>query len=111
MRKVKLLTLLAALVCAATMWAATGSWTSGDCTVTLTDDGTLTVSGTGAMSSSQRDWNSNRSDIKRVVIEDGVTTICAYAFSYAVNLISVKLGKDVQTIESGAFNGHERLDT
>ena len=105
MRKLKLFSLLAALVCATTMWAATGSWTSGDCTVTLAADGTLTVSGNGAMSSSQRDWYSNRSDIKRVVIEDGVTTICANAFYNAVNLISVKLGKDVQTIEERAFNG------
>lgn len=105
MRKVKLLTLLAALVCAATMWAATGSWTSGSCTVTLTDDGTLTVSGNGVMSSSQTGWSPNRPDIKRVVIEDGVTTICENAFYYTANLISVKLGKDVQTIEDGAFTG------
>ena len=45
----KLLTaIVAALGITAGSFAA-GSWTSGACTVTLADNGTLTVSGSGAM--------------------------------------------------------------
>lgn len=59
---------------------------SGTCgenlTWTLDDSGTLTISGTGAMTnySSFGPWYNNRLSINSVVIEDGVTSIGNYAF-------------------------------
>lgn len=112
MRKLKLFSLLAVLLCSATMWAATGSWTSGSCTVTLTDDGTLTVSGSGAMDTQYQGttgpnaapWvKTNAADIKRIVIEEGVTGIGKYSFIALPNLTSVKIANTVQTIGQSAF--------
>ena len=112
MRKTKLFSLLSALVCAATMWAATGSWSSGSCSVTLTDDGTLTVSGSGAMDTQYQGttgpnaapWvKTNAADIKRIVIEEGVTGIGKYSFIALPNLTSVKIANTVQTIGQSAF--------
>jgi hypothetical protein len=51
---------------------ADGSWTSGDCTVTLSDAGVLTVSGTGAMadyvSEDSQPWKDLRSSITSIVM-------------------------------------------
>ena len=74
---------LALLITAATgAWAQT-QWESGDCTVTL-NNGTLTVSGKGAMAdyqnSSTRPWVNNRNDITSVVVESGVTKVGVLAF-------------------------------
>ncbi len=73
----------------------------------LTDDGTLTVSGTGDMknySSSNAPWYSYRTRIKAVVVEDGVTSIGNYAFynSYT-NLVSLELSSTVTNIGNYAF--------
>ena len=50
----------------------------------LTDDGTLTISGTGPMldysSSEKPPWYSFRSDITSVVVQEGVTSIGGWAF-------------------------------
>ncbi len=54
--------------------------------------GTLTISGTGAManySSSDRPWADKLSDIKSVVIENGVTSIGKYAFQSCTSLTAV----------------------
>lgn len=54
--------------------------------------GTLTISGTGAManySSSDRPWADKLSDIKSVVIENGVTSIGKYAFQSCASLTAV----------------------
>ena len=84
MRK-KLLSILA-LLCLTVTSAWAESWTSGDCTVTLSGD-VLTVSktsGTGAMadysSTSDRPWHAERASVTSVVIESGVTTIGNRAF-------------------------------
>jgi len=112
MRKLKLFSLLAVLLCSATMWAATGSWTSSSCTVTLTDDGTLTVSGSGAMDNYLQEksgpncppWvKTNAADIKRIVIENGVTSIGQRCFNALPNLTSVKMASTIQFIGLNAF--------
>lgn len=46
---------------------------------TLTTDGTLTISGTGDMTS--HPWSDYKEQIKKLVVEEGVTSICDYAFS------------------------------
>ena len=86
---------------------------SGTCgenlTWTLTDDGTMTISGTGAMdnyeSASDAPWYTNRTSVTAIVIEDGVTTIGARAFYNCVALADVTIGSNVTTIGTYAFRG------
>ena len=57
----------------------------------LTDDGTLTISGTGAMCDWEEPWREFEYQINRVVIESGVTTVGSNAFSNCDNLTAVEL--------------------
>ena len=86
-------------------WAQT-QWTSGDCTVTLSN-GTLTVSGNGAMAdytqSDKRPWDGNRNDITSVVVESGVTSVGKNTFESFSNLTSVTLPEDFTAIGPYAF--------
>ena len=72
----------------------------------LTDDGVLTISGKGKM----YDYSySNRSPwydqhIKRIIIDDGVTTIGEDAFSECSELASVTIPNSVTTIGEDAFS-------
>ena len=84
--------------------APANQWTSGDCTVTLDSEGTLTVSGTGAMADEDLPpWEEKSDDVKKIVIEDGVTAIGSLAFSDFREATSVQIGKDVARIGGGAF--------
>ena len=84
---------------------------SGSCgenaTYTLNSDGLLTISGTGQMDlylvDSTAPWYSKRAFIKRVVIENGVTSIGYYAFRNCINLINVTIPDSVTSIGSSAF--------
>ena len=103
--------LFAALMMTAVTGAwAQGPWTSGDCTVTLSD-GTLTISGTGAMadyaSVSAREWHTTdiRNSITSVVVGSGVTHIGNSSFRYLSNVTSVTLNEGLQTIGNYAFQG------
>ena len=74
---------------------------------TLTKDGTLTISGTGAMTdyvfSDGAPWRSFRSQVKTVVIENGVTSIGNNAFYNCSSLTSVTIPKSVTSIGESAF--------
>ena len=88
-------------------------------TWTLDDEGTLTISGTGAMKNydhtylgenapryvSTAPWGTynRQGTIKRVIIEDGVTSIGSDAFIWSQGLTNVLIGKSVKTIASYAF--------
>ena len=76
-------------------------------TWTLDSAGTLTISGTGKMTnwSSPNDvpWYSNRDNIKKVIIEDGVTNIGSSAFYFCKNMTSVTIPKSITNIENSAF--------
>ena len=84
---------------------------SGKCgsnlTWTLDSEGTLTISGTGAMSDPfyyyNVPWYSSRSSIKSVTIGNGVTTIGDHAFSYCSSLTSVTISNSVTSIGGSAF--------
>ncbi len=84
---------------------------TGPLTWTLSNDGILTVSGTGNMPdynglrSIDPPWNYYKKDIIRVVIEEGVSSIGLWAFYYCSNLTSVTIGNSVTTIGGGAFAG------
>jgi hypothetical protein len=76
----------------------------------LSDDGTLTISGTGNMPdydiySNKAPWYSDRDKIKNVVIEDGVTSIGNNAFRNCVKLTSVEIPSSVTSIGDDAFSG------
>ena len=82
-------------------------WNEGNLTWKLYEDGTLTISGTGAMKN--YDYNDNpspvynNSNVKKVVIEDGVTSIGNYAFTYCVSLTSITIPDSVTSIGYYAF--------
>ena len=75
-------------------------------TWTLSKNGVLTISGTGDMAdwSNTNPWYENRSSIKSVVIEAGVTSIGKYAFYNCDNLTSVTIPGSVTSIGNYAFN-------
>ena len=82
-------------------------WNEGNLTWKLDADGTLTISGTGAMknydSKKNRNPVYNNSNVKTVVIEDGVTSIGNYAFTYCVSLTSITIPDSVTSIGYYAF--------
>ena len=73
----------------------------------LSDDGTLTISGTDMPDYrwGTYPWYSQRGKIKEIVIEDGVTSIGAYAFYNCQNIVSVTIPNSVSSIGYRAFSG------
>ena len=105
-RKIRLLSaLLAVAMLFALMPTAAFAATevaSGTCgaednnlTWTLDSDGTLTISGTGAMKEyedyTKRPWVAHKNEIKKVVIGENVTTIGKHAFEDCSQLSTVEL--------------------
>ena len=84
--------------------------TSGKCgenvNWSLSDDGVLTISGTGAMFYIYNDSSPfcNRTDIKSVIIKSGVTSIINCAFSGCESLTSVTIPSSVTSIGDAAFS-------
>ena len=69
-------------------------------------DGTLTISGIGKMwtfYTGEGPWAAFSAAVKRVVIEDGVTSISQYAFRDFENLSTVQIPDSVQEIGGAAF--------
>ena len=97
--------------------SASAEASSGTCgenlTWTLDDEGTLTISGTGDM----YDYDNGGSpfyentDIKKIVIESGVTSIGGWAFSWCDALESVTIGNSVTSIGEGAFYSCSSLES
>lgn len=96
-----------------TAYAASSGTCGDNLTWVLDDDGTLTISGTGAMTdwtySSTAPWYGNSSSIKSVVIDDGVTSIDEYAFYNCSSLKSITIPDSVTSIGSYAFYGCSSL--
>ena len=83
---------------------------SGNCGANTTwklQGGTLVISGNGTMADWENvlytPWYSNMSEIRSVVINEGVTSIGRAAFYGASNLTSVTIPSTVTTISSSAF--------
>lgn len=95
--------------------------TSGACgdnlTWTLDDEGTLTISGTGDMWDSEdvnnqwHIWPEYGKDIKKVVINNGITSIGIGAFSFCGNIESVEIPDSIISIGNSAFNFCTNLET
>ena len=89
---------------------------SGNCGANLkwklTDKGVLTITGTGEMQNWEdrhaRPWSPD-SNIKQVIIGDGVTTIGDWAFSYCRALTSITIPNSVTTIGDNAFESCSSL--
>ncbi|MDO5783828.1 MAG: leucine-rich repeat protein [Eubacteriales bacterium] len=89
---------------------STDTIASGICgenlTWTLDSEGTLTISGTGEMTDyrniSDIPWITYQYDIKKVNIEYGATSICAFGGCY--NLTSITIPDSVTSIGGGAFS-------
>ncbi len=87
-----------------------GSLDSGTCgwnlTWTFSADGTLTISGTGDMTDFGEygmPWYDYVEDIRRVEIEDGVTSIGDYAFDGCYNMTELEIPDSVTSIGQWAF--------
>ena len=77
-------------------------------TWTLSDDGTLTISGTDMPNYNYPDyapWYSQRDKIQKVVIGNGVTNIGGCAFYFCSNLTSITIPNSVTNIGWYAFSG------
>ncbi len=78
----------------------------GGLTWNLTKAGTLTISGSGAMpdfsSAAEQPWYENSSQIRTVIIENGVTTIGACAF-WESGVLGVEIPSSVTMIGNSAF--------
>ena len=89
-------------------------WIEDNLTWTLTADGTMTISGTGAMKN--YDYYNNPSSasqkkdsVKKVVIEDGVTSIGESAFNTCIGLTSITIPDSVTSIGTLAFSACSSL--
>ena len=68
--------------------------------------GTLTISGEGRMSdytAKKAPWSEHYANIKKVVVQDGVTYIGRWAFAYCTNLVEAEISETVTEIGSNAF--------
>ena len=87
--------------------------TCGDnLTWTLTEDGVLTISGTGGMEhyyGSNTPWYAWRERIYAVVFEDGVTSIGEDAFYGCAMLTTVTVSETLTQVHYDAFTGCNRL--
>ena len=92
---------------------AKGTW--GELTWKLDADGSLTISGKGAMDAFGSDsvdaWRSYTESIRTVEISEGVDSIGEYAFSNCTNLKQANIPLSVKAIGKAAFNGCSGLET
>lgn len=75
--------------------------------------GILVISGSGAMRDYQNDspeWEVYKEEIKKIVIENGITTVGDYAFYSYTQLISVQLPDTIEYIGIAAFANDYQLE-
>ena len=84
---------------------------TGDCTWTLDNNGVLTISGNGAMEDYYYSAGPWRTNIKTVIIENGVTSIGDWAFFDCERLNSVTIPDSVTIIGEYAFSCCSNLNS
>ena len=87
-------------------WGSNASWVlNGD---------TLTISGTGALdgtySGTNYPWYPYESQIKHIIVEDGITLIPSYAFEYLGHVTTISLPETLQDLALNAFNDCVQLN-
>jgi len=84
-------------------WAVSGTF--GDkITWTLSEDGVLSISGTGSMESTEAaPWSMYSMMIKEVIFQEGITSIPNYGFRYCLNLTEITLPKTITNVGAYAF--------
>lgn len=83
-------------------WGKSGTF--GTLTWKLTDDGTLTIGGSGEMDSLGYPWEDYASTVRRLEVQSGVTSIAKSAFSGFEALEEVVLADTVTIIDGSAFS-------
>lgn len=83
---------------------------------TITEDGTLTIEGSGKMdnyghSSNVSPWFPYRTEITSAVVDNGILNIGDYAFYACLNLENISIGESVATIGNSAFMDCTQLET
>ena len=81
-------------------------WNEGNLTWTLAADGTMTISGEGAMKAYSADGSpaaQKKDNVKKVVIQEGVTSIGMSAFNDCDSLTSITIPESVTSIGNYAF--------
>ena len=93
---------------------AIGGTCGKEVTWSLGDDGILTISGTGDMKNytykSEMPWYKYISQIKNVVIKEGVTSIGDYVFYGMTGLTKVTIPKGITSVGAFAFKNCTSLD-
>ena len=83
-------------------WGQSGTF--GTLTWKLTEDGTLTIGGSGEMDSQGYPWEDYASTVRRLEVQSGVTSIAKSAFSGFEALEEVVLADTVTIIDGSAFS-------
>lgn len=111
MRKIYMLT-MSLFVCMGAFSGNVNGTISDNLKWTFTDDGTLTISGTGEMEHADGNsgyaWGTDnhtldRSLIKKVVVEEGVTSLGEYIFWDCPSLTEIKLPNSLTTLRKECF--------
>jgi len=107
---IKQLTLLICMLCSTSTFADDGGTCGENITWTYVEaTKTLTISGSGKMSVGNYPWSKYRTDISKVVIENGVTSIGSSAFADCANLSSITIPNSVVDVGSNAFQGIKKV--
>lgn len=79
----------------------------------LSDDGTFTLTGNGEMKEAYSPvdlpWANSMKKIKKIIIEEGITNLCQYAFYGSENATEVQFPSSLTNINKHTFEGCKSL--
>lgn len=102
--------LIAALLALPVLGAeAVEQGTVGDLTWVITEDGTLTISGTGPIPDNIRPWRDHRDRITRVVVEPGITSLGKFTLAYLDQVQELLLPDTLTEIGAMSIRGCDSL--
>ncbi len=92
----------------------TGTFSNGNIEWKFYEDGTLIISGNGDMENYSHGgygspWYNFRTEIRKVIIKEGVTSVGNAAFEGCENLTAIELDDSIQSINWRAFAGCKKL--